>query len=706
MVLKDFIVPSPVILKKEQLTENALADLISHKVYGAPVVEKGKVKGVVSLLDILGGGGTIVEQVMRVDFPKYMISDEIEVLNFGELPVYPVVDDNGYYTGIINMNVINNLLRSKLNYSFHRTEAIWECTHNGILVIDKNEIITVCNSAAGRLIGIEPAKAIGKSVHEFFSEQECILPRVIDTGKPEYSQKIIINGRTLISNNTPLIMKGEIIGAIAIFQDITELERVSSELDSVRQLYNQLNAVIETSFDGIMITDSNGKGVRINSALSRLTGLDESYFIGKPINDLFRKGIFKCESITIKALQEGRTVTAVQYVNPTGKEVVVTGNPIYDHNGKMTGVMTNVRDITELIQLKEKLQETQILNERCHAELSQLLHEKLRTDLIIAESEEMKKVLNLAIKLAQTDCTVLITGESGVGKEVVARVIHDNSERAENGKFVQINCCAIPESLLEAELFGYEAGAFTGASKQGKMGLFELADKGTIMLDEIAEMPLNLQGKLLRVLQEQVVYRLGGTKPIKFDVRVIAVTNKDLWECVQQGSFREDLYYRINVIPVKIPPLRQRREDIAPLAMHFLKRCKEKHGIEKYFEPEVLSMMEGYSWPGNVRELGNVIERLVVLFEGNLIRTEHMADQFYSNEKKSLPPVVINDLLPIKDAQELIEKELLNMALNRFKTTRKAAKALGISHSSVVRKAARYNIKAVQEWNKTHEFFS
>lgn len=706
MVLKDFIIPAPVILRKKQLTKNALADLISKKVYGAPVVEKGKVLGVVFLLDILGDGGTIVEQVMRVDFPKYMISDSINVLNFGELPVYPVVDENGYFAGIINKNAINDLLCNKLNYSFHRTEAILECTHNGILVIDKKGMITVCNNAAGRLSGIEPAEAIGKSVNELFSEHECILPRVIDTGQPEYSRKIVINERTLISNNTPLIMEGEIVGAIAVFQDITELERVSSELDSVRQLYNQLDAIFETSFDGIMITDSHGKGIRINNALARLTGLDKSYFINKPINDLYRKGIFKSESITIKALQEGRTVTAAQYINPTGKEVIVTGNPLYDHNGKVDGVMTNVRDITELIQLKEKLQETQILNARYHAELSQLIHEKLRTDTIIAESKEMKKVLHLAIKLAQNDSTVLITGESGVGKEVVARIIHNNSERAKNGKLVQINCCAIPENLLEAELFGYEAGAFTGASKQGKMGLFELANKGLIMLDEIAEMPLNLQGKLLRVLQEQVAYRLGGTKPIKFDARVIAATNKDLWECVQQGSFREDLFYRINVIPIKIPPLRQRREDIAPLAIYFLKHCKEKHGIEKRFEPEVLSIMEGYFWPGNVRELGNVIERLVVLFEGNLIRAEHVADQLFPNEKKSLPPVVINNLLPMKDAQEMLEKELLNMALNRFKTTRKAAKALGISHSSVVRKAARYKIKAVQEWSKTHEYFN
>lgn len=488
------------------------------------------------------------------------------------------------------------------------------------------------------------------------------------------------------------------MGAVAVFQDITDLERVSSELDSVRQLYNQLGTVIESSFDGIMLTDSKGRGIRINRALARLTGLDESYFVGKPIDDLFRKGIFGCESVTIKALQEGRTVTGVQYVIPTGKEVLVTGNPIYDSEGNLSLVLTNVRNVTELYHLKEKLRESQMLTARYHAELSNLLAEKLRHDTVIARSKEMIDVLNLAARVAHTDSTVIVTGESGVGKEVVARVIHNESERARYGNFIQINCGAIPENLLEAELFGYEPGAFTGAKKQGKMGMFELAHKGSIMLDEIAEMPLNLQVKLLRVLQEQEIYRLGGVKPIKLDARVIAATNKDLRSCVQKGSFREDLFYRINVVPITVPPLRERREDIIPLAMHFLKFFNEKYGVEKRMDSGSMALLEEYSWPGNVRELENLIERLRIICEEGLISARHVSDQLHHNPKRSLPPIVVNSLIPIKDAQEILEKELLNMALIKFKTARKAAEALGIAHSSVVRKAARYKIKPVQQW--------
>jgi len=263
---------------------------------------------------------------MRVDFPRLRTTDPVEAITLGLLPVYPVVDDVGFYAGIVSINAINDLLQNSLQFSRHRTEVILECTHNGILAIDVNDTVTVCNSAAGRLLGMKPEDVVGKPVNSLFPMSECILPRVMDTGRPEYSRKIVFTGHTMVSNHTPLVMEGRIVGAVAVFQDMTELERVSSELDSVRHLYNQMDTIFESSFDGIMLTDANGRGVRINKGLARLTGLDESYFVEKPIADLFKKGIFGCESVTIKALQEGRTVTGVQYVIPTGKEVLAGRN--------------------------------------------------------------------------------------------------------------------------------------------------------------------------------------------------------------------------------------------------------------------------------------------------------------------------------------------------------------------------------------------
>ncbi|MCL6639019.1 MAG: sigma 54-interacting transcriptional regulator [Firmicutes bacterium] len=698
MLLKSITVPAPVTLAKEDPVGVALSRLAKHRLPGAPVLEDGRVEGVLDLFDALAAPvDAPVAAVMKTDFPRLKTSDPVDAVISFIQPAHPVVDEAGFYAGVVSQQALSALLRNSANRSRHRADAILECVHNGILAIDVDGIVTMCNKAAGRLLDIEPEELIGRSVNDIVPMNKCILPRVIDTGRPEFSRKIVIKGRTMVSNHTPLVVDGVIAGATAVFQDITELERVSSELNSVRQLYNQLDTIIESSFDGIMVTDSKGHGVRINKALARLTGLDESHFVGKPIEDLFKTGIFGFESITIKALKEGRIVTGVQYILPTNKEVIVTGTPIFDQEGRIAWVLTNVRDVTELNNLKEKLRQSQILTARYHAELSQLLVEKLRHDAVIAESKEMLKVLQLAVRAAQVDSTVLITGESGVGKEVVARIIHNAGERAKQGNLIQINCGAIPENLLEAELFGYEPGAFTGCRKQGKMGLFELANKGTVLLDEIAEMPLNLQVKLLRFLQEQEVYRLGGTKPIKLDVRVIAATNKDLWACVQQGLFREDLFYRVNVIPIAVPPLRQRREDIVPLTLHFLKEYKARYGVEKRLEPKALAALEDYPWPGNVRELENFIERLGALYEDNLLSAENVVEQLYRSEKR-LPPVTVNHLIPLKDAQEIVEKELLSMALSRCKTTRRAADALGIAHSSVVRKAARYNLKAVQLW--------
>ncbi len=577
------------------------------------------------------------------------------------------------------------------------TEEILDCSHNGILAIDANSVITICNNTAGRLLGRNPKDIIGKVLLEVFDADYFTLSGVIVTGQPEYCLKVKVNARNMLFSHTPLFAKNNITGAVAVFQDVTEIERTSSELEWMLHLYNQLETFIGSSFDGIMTTDAQGIVLRLNKAHTRLTGLDKSNFIDKPIDDLFRNGIIKFESVTAKALKEGRAVTGLQYIIPTQKELMVTANPVYNADGSIAGAITNLRDITELNQLNEKLKESQVVNALRNAEMPNVLKDKIRNDEIVAESNEMIKILKMTIRVAQTDSTILITGESGAGKEIVARIIHNVSERSK-GNFIQINCGAIPENLLEAELFGYEAGAFTGARRQGKAGLFELANNGSILLDEIAEMPINLQVKLLRVLQEQETYRLGGTTTIKLNARLITATNKNLWDCVEQGTFREDLFYRINVVPINVPPLRQRREDIIPLVMYFFNCFKEKYNVDKCFEPGALALFEAYQWPGNVRELKNVIERLVILCESNIISDKLVAEQLNRNPKQTLKPVVVNGLLPLKDAQEIMERDLLQMALDKYKTTRKAAQALGIAHSSVVRKLARHDIKAVHLW--------
>ncbi|KJS50539.1 MAG: hypothetical protein VR66_02390, partial [Peptococcaceae bacterium BRH_c23] len=430
-----------------------------------------------------------------------------------------------------------------------------------------------------------------------------------------------------------------------------------------------------------------------NQAHARLTGLDASHFIGQNIDDLFEKGIFQYESITIKALREGRTITSVQKISTTGKQVLVTSNPIFDIEGNVSRVVNNVRDISELHELNEELRESKLLATRYQTELSLLMLERLKKDKIIVESPGMMKIFNLAIRTAQTDATVLLLGESGVGKEVLSRVIHNTSNRAARGSFIQINCGAIPENLLESELFGYEHGAFTGANPHGKPGMFELAHLGTLLLDEIGDLSASLQVKLLRVLQEQEVYRLGGTKPIKLDVRIIAATNRNIWERVQAGTFREDLFYRLNVLPIEVPPLRERKEDILPLTMHFILLYNEKYRVVKRLDPKAIPILEAYSWPGNVRELQNVLERLLVVTEEALIQPLQVQIQLSKFKTKFNSPITVNEILPIQQAKEMLEKELIIMAFDSYPSIRKAAEVLGLDHSNVMRKALKYGIK-------------
>lgn len=309
---------------------------------------------------------------------------------------------------------------------------------------------------------------------------------------------------------------------------------------------------------------------------------------------------------------------------------------------------------------------------------------------MVGKSQAFQEVLHLIERVSQTNANVLITGESGTGKEVVAVAIHRNSPR-KNGPFVPVNCAALPEQLLESELFGHEKGAFTGAYSR-KIGRFELADKGTIFLDEIGELPLNMQAKLLRVLQEKSFERVGGTKTLMVDVRVIAATNRQLEKAIRDGQFREDLYYRLNVMPINIPPLRERREDIPLLVDHILKKLKPTYGTKR-ISPAVLELFQRYDWPGNIRELQNVIERAAIISRGNEILPEHLPEEIRGSRAKSDKGLIIH--FPDEGISlEEVEKQLLIKALEKSKGNQsKAAELLGITRSTFIYRCQKYGIQ-------------
>ncbi|AFM24312.1 sigma 54-interacting transcriptional regulator [Desulfomonile tiedjei] len=566
--------------------------------------------------------------------------------------------------------------------------ALIDAIHNPIIAIDAQGTIAMCNSAAESMLGHTREQVYGKRLDSYLETSE--LHRILETGQGELVRRLSIGSKAYVSNRTPVRINGETIGAVAVLQDISELEAISSELEHTRLISEQLNAIIESSFDGIYVTDGQARTLKVNAAYERITGLRREDVLGRTMMDLVKEGFYD-ESVTIRVLETGKPQSILQTIK-TGKTVMVTGTPFLDKEGKTMLVVTNVRDVTELNLLQKKLENMHKLQSEAKIELEQLKESRRGGVRLSLRSKSMQEILQLGLRLSHVDSTVLVEGESGVGKEVFADIIHNSGPRQGN-PFIKISCGAIPDQLLESELFGYVSGAFTGARKQGKAGLFEVADGGTIFLDEIGEMPLGLQVKLLRVLQERTITRVGDTVPIKVDVRVIAATNRNLAGMAQVGQFRKDLYYRLNVVPVRIPPLRERKEDIIDLVYRFLDSCNKRYGFSKQIDREVLNVLMDYEWPGNVRELENVMEQMVVVTQGEVITMDDLPSQLKrAMEGTQVLPV---EDKPLKTVLEEVERRSLELAYRKHKTTRAVAKILGINQSTVVRKMRQYGIRPI-----------
>lgn len=433
--------------------------------------------------------------------------------------------------------------------------------------------------------------------------------------------------------------------------------------------------------DGIYITNANGLTLYVNEAYEEITGIARAELIGKRMEQIVEEGLLST-SITQRVIVKQEPITDEQIVK-SGKKVVLQGNPVF-LDSEIIMVVTFVRDITSINKMQEELGQSQMIIEQYKKKIRELGV----SNKFVAESKEFKAVIDLAKKVANVDSTVLILGESGTGKEVVAKEIHESSHRAKN-IFLKINCGAIPETLLEAELFGYESGAFTGAKKTGHIGIFELASKGTVFLDEIGDMPLRLQVKLLRVLQEKTVTRIGGSKDIKIDTRVITATNCDLIDMVLKGTFRKDLYYRLNVVEIKVPPLRNRKEEIPYFVEYFVAKINKKYGFKKKIGSKVIKKFLEYDWPGNVRELENMIERILVTSDENMIEETTFSLMQLKTENIKSENGNIN-ITSLKAACEETERKLIIAAAQKYKTTYEIADALGISQPSASRKMKKY----------------
>lgn len=458
----------------------------------------------------------------------------------------------------------------------------------------------------------------------------------------------------------------------------------------LKSLNRDLSAAIENSYDGIYITNDQGITLKTNSAIERITGIPKEYYIGKSVDKLMNRGILKA-SVTHLVRKNRRTASLVQE-NYEGKPILMTGAPLFNENGELEKVITNIRDLSDLKDLEKELTKARKLNEEYRKKLSLLKENNYLIQGAIVKSEQMKHVYETAERIANVDATVLISGETGVGKDVLANYIYEKSTRSEVGEIIKVNCGAIPAELLESELFGYEAGAFTGANPKGKMGLFEAANNGVLFLDEIGELPLNLQVKLLRVLQEGEIQKVGGVNLKKINIRIITASNRNLKQMISDGEFREDLYYRLNVIPLEIPPLRKRRDDILPLTKFFLKETNEKYNMNKTFSHDLIRNFYSYDWPGNVRELSNLVERLIVTTPHEEINEQDLPFEHPTKSK----PLVKSDLdsIPsLKNVVETAERKVLLLAVEKCKSTYAIANLLEISQATVVRRLQKYGIE-------------
>ncbi|SFQ98099.1 sigma 54-interacting transcriptional regulator [Desulfoscipio geothermicus] len=696
MLVQEIMTESTVTLKPEQNALEAWKILKDTGLAGIPVVsDGGAIMGIVSREEIVQAGpeiltgGAMVQSIMQEEV--YTLNEDSPVSDAWTMPanVFLVVNANGRVTGILDRSEVGHALFKKASQMFQQIETIMDSAHNGIVAIDANGIITIFNQAAEKITRRKKSEALGRHL------SEVIIPHglldILEKGNYQSHYKFTVeyssgNTHTYLTNRSPIIENGKVVGAIGVFQDISEFEFISEELSTVKQLNKELETIIESSYDGILVTDQDGRIIRANRAIKRITGIPAETLQNMTIEDLIEQGSYS-RSVVEAVIEKNEAVTLSEQTADKN-HLLITGNPVHNQSGEIARVVINIRDMTDLNKLKNQLEQSIALSERYHGELTELRSKLIAQEGMIIKSTKMKKVMEVALRLAHVDSTVLLLGESGVGKEVVAKTIHKNSKRSD-GPFITVNCGAIPENLLESELFGYEKGAFTGANREGKAGMFELADNGTLFLDEIGDLPLPFQVKLLRAIQEKEITRVGGTKPRPVNVRIIAATNQLLEKLVQEGQFREDLYFRLNVVPINIPPLRDRKDDIVPLIYSFKKHFEKVYGIEKDFAPRVFKDLIDYQWPGNVRELKNVVERLLVTSPERVIKSVDIPLNITPQPQLDRQEVTVRGIIPLKKAQLELERQLIGAALKELGSTYKAARALRVDQSTIVRKVNR-----------------
>lgn len=614
--------------------------------------------------------------MLALNYLKIKNQDEIELVIEGELAAQAMEAMEKLFVSEDNLRITDLESFDKvLEANTRRSEFIIDQMTSGLLYFNKKGIIVLVNEAAEKILGLSRSTLLGQAPDESL---DLALSQVLTTDEEFEGRRISYKGKYLeCSKKHTMVETGR--GTVLTLRDVSAMVSLSRDLVDAKAIHERLGLVLDQMTDGMIITDKDCLLQYANKRAMHFFDLSSSS-IGKRLETdkfpILTKAIEKKKFFSNKIINLDKEIKLA---------VSVSG---LDNDESFTGAICVFTELSGMRELIDKLDiaEKKVQNLEKKLELASPLHAAF--ECLIGESRALDDALRVASRVANTSTTVLVTGESGTGKELFAKAIHEASPRG-SGPFIRVNCAAIPDSLIESELFGHEKGSFTGAISQ-RIGKFEQAHGGTIFLDEIGEVPLQTQVKLLRVLQEFEVDRVGGSKPIRVDVRVVAATNKDLLKLIDEKKFREDLYYRLNVIPIHLPPLRDRMGDIPLLVNYFLNKISAREQMErKHVTPEVMEYLEAYQWPGNIRELENTLIRAATLSIGERIEMDVLPPAITKVEKiNGLIRLVKGEVLPL----EAYEKEIIKEALRIHGSFNKAGKALGLTHRTVGLKAKKYGL--------------
>lgn len=683
MKVKEVMTHNPITLSTKSTLKDGAGVFIHSHIDSTPVVdEEFHLVGMFSKIHLFKAieegksPDTSINILMNTQVSCVQEEENAKIVFDKKEDKFPVITPEGKLIGILTKTDLLKAYNRKLEYTVKNLNTILGSSDRGVIAIDNQLKVTFFNERARKLLGDTEDSLVGKSIYEIMSDST--LPKVIETGKEEIRKTISYQGKKIITNRTPVFYEHRIIGAVALFEDATERNEFFEEYKAQKSTIETLQTILEMTYDGIVVVDKKGYITMMSKAYAKFLGVDHREVIGKHVTEVVENTELE------KILETGQTdVADLQRIK--GNNMIASRIPIIK-DGKIQGAIGKI--------LFRRIEDLDVLYKRINKMKEELEHHKKDAnsayysfESIIGQSKEMIKTKKLAEKAAYTHSNVLLLGESGTGKELFAHAIHKKSNRSKL-PFVKVNCAAIPNDLLESELFGYEGGAFTGAQKKGKIGKFEVADGGTIFLDEIGDMSLHMQAKLLRILQEKEIEKIGAISTKKVDVRIIAATNQNLADLVKKGKFRGDLFYRLNVVTVNIPPLRKRQGDIEILARHLIdKICNSMGRYVEGISEKAVVFLNSYQWPGNIRELENVIERAInIIGQEIIIQPKHLPEEITGNFSTK-------EIKSLKERVEEIEKQTIIEAIEAVMGNKaKAARLLNISRASLYEKIEKYHL--------------